>query len=311
MVLAAGAARRRRGGESFRLGGDEFAILLPGRTEEEGRAIAESVARRIVDARYEHGGGVSVSVGVATYPQDGVGRNELVRLADKALYSAKGHGKARVHVYRPDVRIPVAQRVAPPLGEVAGLHAAAAGARAVVARDVHIGTHSHNVGELAARLSHRLGLPADEVELVRAAGNLHDIGKLLVPEDILLKPEELSAAERIVVERHSEIGFKMLEALGVEPIATWVLHHHERWDGRGYPSGLAGPDIPLASRILFVADAYDVVTTDSVYRHGITRADALAEIERCSGSQFDPVVVEARRHEVRESPLELLRPSTA
>jgi diguanylate cyclase (GGDEF)-like protein/putative nucleotidyltransferase with HDIG domain len=310
-VLSTVAARLRRGGESFRLGGDEFAILLPGRSAEEGRAIAESVARRIVDARYDHGGGVSVSVGVATYPQDGVERNELVRVADKALYSAKGHGKARVHVYRPDSRMPATPRPTPALDDVAGLQAAAAATHAVVARDVSIGTHSHSVGELAARLGHRLGLASEQVDLLRVAGNLHDIGKLLVPEEILRKPAELSAAERIIVERHSEIGSRMLESLGIDPIATWVLHHHERWDGTGYPTGLAGDDIPQASRILFVADAYDTITTDRVYREKVSRAEAIEEIERCSGTQFDPAVVAALREEIAGTPLQLVLPATA
>jgi diguanylate cyclase (GGDEF)-like protein/putative nucleotidyltransferase with HDIG domain len=310
-VLATVAARLRRGGESFRLGGDEFAILLPGRTLEEGRAIAESVSRRIVDARYEHGGTVSISVGVATYPQEGVERNELVRVADTALYSAKGHGRARVHVYRPDAPIPAAPGAVPAAAQVAGLRAAAAAVDTLVARDVSIGSHSHNVGELAARIALRLGFQPDEADLIRVAGHLHDIGKLLIPETIVHKPADLTAAERIIVERHAEIGFRMLDALGIDPIASWILHHHERWDGEGYPKGLAGSDIPRASRILFVADAYDTMTADRVYRKGVSRAEALGELDRCSGTQFDPAVVAALKDELAERPLELVLPATA
>lgn len=143
------------------------------------------------------------------------------------------------------------------------------------------------------------------------AGNLHDIGKLLVPEDILHKPGQLTPAERIVVERHSEIGYRMLDALSIDPIALWVLHLHERWAGDGYPNGLAGEDIPIASRILFVADSYDTMTTDRVYRAKVSRSEALDELDRCAGAQFDPAVVAATRAELEHAPLELVLPASA
>jgi diguanylate cyclase (GGDEF)-like protein len=314
-VLAQVAARLRRGGESFRIGGDEFALLLPGRDADEGREIAETVARRIAQATYEHGGEVSISVGVATYPDDGVDRSELVRLADQALYAAKGLGKARVHVFRAGEQ-PAAAEEAPDrltlaLGRVAGLQTGMQSSVAA-ARNAYMGEHSDNVGDLAARLALRLDLDGDTVELIRLAGTLHDIGKLLVPQETLDKPGPLTPAERRVVERHSELGHRMLESLALEPIASWVLHHHERWDGAGYPHGLAGQDIPLPARILFVADAYDTMTSDRVYRSKMTRAEALAEMERCAGTQFDPRVVGALKDVVAsEPPLELVLPASA
>ena len=276
-VLAQVAARLRRGGESFRIGGDEFALLLPGRTAEEGREVAETVSRRIAQAAYEHGGEVTISVGVATYP-DGVDRSELVRLADQALYAAKGLGKARVHVYRSGEDVATApDRLTLALGRVADLHPGGT-SRVAAARNAYMGAHSDNVGDLAARLAARLELDAETVELIRLAGTLHDIGKLLVPQETLDKPGPLTPAERRVVERHAELGHRMLESLALEPIASWVLHHHERWDGAGYPHGLAAQDIPLPARILFVADAFDTMTSDNVYRAKMTRAEALAEV---------------------------------
>ena len=101
-----------------------------------------------------------------------------------------------------------------------------------------------------------------------------------------------------MLKRHPEIGYRMLESLGIEPVATWVRHHHERWDGGGYPSGLARDAIPLGARIIFVADAYDAMTTDRTYRSAISRESAVAELERCAGSQFDPRVVAALRREL-------------
>jgi diguanylate cyclase (GGDEF)-like protein len=304
-VLTQVAARMRRGGESFRLGGDEFALLLPARTLEDGRLIAETISKRITESKYDHDGLVTVSIGVATYlPDGGIDRSELVRVADKALYSAKGHGKARVHVYEPDAKLHEIPREEPG-SRAAGLRAAASGAHAVVSRDVYIGSHSHNVGELAARIAMRLGWSSDEIELIRVAGNLHDIGKLLIPEAILHKPGPFTPAERRVVERHSEIGYRMLESLGIEPVATWVLHHHERWDGDGYPHGLAGDDIPLAARILFVADSYDTMTTDRIYRSKLSLEEAVVELERCAGTQFDPLIVAALVDELEDRGVEL------
>ncbi|MGH2996902.1 MAG: HD-GYP domain-containing protein, partial [Gaiellaceae bacterium] len=158
----------------------------------------------------------------------------------------------------------------------------------------------------------RLALDPEAVELTRLAGSLHDLGKLAIPEEILRKPGPLNEAERLVLERHPQIGYRMLDSLGVEPVATWVLHHHERWDGTGYPDRKRGDEIPLGSRIIFVADAYDAMTTDRVYRSRLTHDHAIAELERCAGTQFDPLVVAAFRAEFDEPRrLELVAAQTA
>ena len=300
-VLAQVAARLRQGGEAFRLGGDEFALLLPRRDEHEGFSIAKSIIERVADAECEHGGHVSISAGIATYPQHGVERSELVRVADSALYLAKEHGKNRVRVYRPDLlELAELRRLAEGPDRAARLRAAASLAHAVDARDAYTGSHSYMVGELSARVAKRMGLESEQVELARLAGSLHDLGKLAIPEEILRKPGPLNEAERLVLERHPQIGFRMLDSLGVEPVASWVLHHHERWDGDGYPERLGGEAIPLGSRILFVADAYDAMTTDRVYRSKLTHERAISELERCAGTQFDPDVVSAFKEEFDE-----------
>src|SRR5439155_1613682 len=143
---------------------------------------------------------------------------------------------------------------------------------------------------LAARVAARLGLDQEQIELARLAGSLHDLGKLAIPEEILRKPGPLTGPERLVLERHPQIGFRMLDSLGIEPVADWILHHHERWDGRSYPDRLPGPEIPQGSRIIFVVDAYDAMTSDRVYRGRLSQAEALAELQRCAGTQFDPAV---------------------
>jgi diguanylate cyclase (GGDEF)-like protein/putative nucleotidyltransferase with HDIG domain len=297
-VLAQVAARLRQGGEAFRLGGDEFALLLPRRDEHEGLAIARSIVERVGDVDPGFVGPVTLSAGVAGYPQHGVERSELLRVADRALYLAKEGGKNAVRVYRPDlIELVELRRLAEGPDRAARLRAAASLAHAVDARDAYTGSHSYMVGELAARVAQRMGLDAEAVELTRLAGSLHDLGKLAIPEEILRKPGPLNEAERLVLERHPQIGFRMLDSLGVEPVASWVLHHHERWDGAGYPERKAHEQIPLGSRILFVADAYDAMTTDRVYSPRLTHDRAMAELERCAGSQFDPDVVAAFRDE--------------
>jgi diguanylate cyclase (GGDEF)-like protein/putative nucleotidyltransferase with HDIG domain len=300
-VLAQVAARLRQGGEAFRLGGDEFALLLPRRDEHEGFSIAKAIIERVADAECEHGGHVSISAGIATYPQHGVERSELVRVADSALYLAKEHGKNRVRVYRPDLlELAELRRLAEGPDRAARLRAAASLAHAVDARDAYTGSHSYMVGELSARVAKRMGLETEQVELARLAGSLHDLGKLAIPEEILRKPGPLNEAERLVLERHPQIGFRMLDSLGIEPVASWVLHHHERWDGDGYPDRLGEDAIPLGSRILFVADAYDAMTTDRVYRSKLSHDRAISELERCAGTQFDPEVVAALLEELGE-----------
>jgi diguanylate cyclase (GGDEF)-like protein len=306
-VLAQVAARLRQGGEAFRLGGDEFALLLPRRDEHEGFSVARSIIERIAETEVDVGQVLNMSAGVATYPQHGVERSELVRVADSALYVAKEQGKNTVRVYRPDViEIAELRRLAEGPDRAARLRAAASLAHAVDARDAYTGSHSYMVGELAARVAKRMGLDSEAIELTRLAGSLHDLGKLAIPEEILRKPGPLNEAERLVLERHPQIGYRMLDSLGVEPVATWVLHHHERWDGNGYPEQKAGPEIPLGARILFVADAYDAMTTDRVYRGRLSHDRAIAELERCAGTQFDPDVVAAFREEFDQPRLELV-----
>ena len=298
-VLSRLAGRLRQTGEAFRLGGDEFALLLPGYDENAAVTAAASVVERIAAIEFEQIGSVTVSAGVATSPAHAAERDELIRLADSALYWAKEYGKNRVRSYRPDViELAELKRLASGPDRAARFRAAASLARAVDARDVYTGSHSQRVAELAARTARRLGLPEEEVELTRLAASLHDLGKLAIPEEILRKPGPLTEPERLVLERHPQIGFRMLESLGVDPVADWVLHHHERWDGSGYPDGLPGERIPLGARIIFVADAYDAMTSERVYRRRVAPEQAIAELRRCSGSQFDPEIVDAFADEV-------------
>lgn len=299
LVLGQVASRLRQGGESFRLGGDEFAVLLPRQDERQATAVARSIVERVAALDVEGVGPVTVSAGVATYPMHGSGRDELIRLADSALYWAKKDGKNRVRAYAAEsiLRANLAQ-IADTPDQAAQYRAAESLAKAVDERDAYTGSHSQRVGEYSARIARRLGADDAAVELTRLAGNLHDLGKLAIPEEVLRKPDDLGEAERLILERHPQIGYRMLESLGVQPVAEWVLHHHERWDGAGYPDRLAGDRIPLGARIIFVADAYDAMTSERAYSQAISQREALAELERCAGTQFDPAVVRALADEL-------------
>jgi diguanylate cyclase (GGDEF)-like protein len=288
-VLSQLGARLRANGEAFRLGGDEFALVLPACDGEQAFDIARAIVERLAELDLDISEGITVSAGVGAYPRHATDTEELIQVTDAALYWAKEHGKNQVRLARPAVvELAELRRIAE-----ARFRAASSLARAVDERDTYAGTHSERVGELAARIAARLGLSAEEIELARLAGSLHDVGKLAIPEEILRKREPLTAPERVILERHPQIGFRMLASLGVEPIAQWVLHHHERWDGAGYPVGLAGERIPLGARIVFVADAFDAMVSETPHRPAMSEHEALAELERCADEQFDPRVVGA------------------
>lgn len=303
-VLGHVASRLRQGGEAFRLGGDEFAVLLPRHDEHHATGVARSIVARVAGLRLDDIGPITVSAGVATYPTHGASRDELIRLADSALYWAKEDGKNRVRAYAVESVLRASlERLTDSPDRAARYRAAESLARTVDGRDAYSGSHSQRVGDYAGRIARRLGADEPAVELTRLAGSLHDLGKLAIPEEILRKEDPLDEAERLVVERHPQIGHQMLESLGVERVAEWVLHHHERWDGGGYPDRLEGEQIPLAARIVFVAEAYDAMTAERdlprFHPERLSPREALAELERCSGTQFDPAVVAALEAELR------------
>jgi hypothetical protein len=160
-------------------------------------------------------------------------------------------------------------------------------------RDEGTARHSQTVGEYARATAERLGLPDERVDRVHAAGVLHDLGKLAIADAILHKPGTLDDAEWREIQRHPDVGARILEHAGLADIAGWVRAHHERIDGRGYPLGLTAAAIPLEARILAVADAYEAMCADRPYRAGMHESDARAELCRESGTQFDPAVVDA------------------
>jgi putative nucleotidyltransferase with HDIG domain len=159
--------------------------------------------------------------------------------------------------------------------------------------DSDLFVHGLQVGKLAERMALALGIADGQATRIRLAGVLHDIGKLAVPRSVLTKPGPLSDADRRVIQRHPTIGAAILQLAGLLREARWVRCHHERMDGGGYPGGLVGYEIPLPSRIIHAADAFDALTSDRPYRAACSLDEALSELEAHNGSQFDPACIAA------------------
>ena len=272
-------------GTVYRTGGDEFMLLLPGRRNWHGFAIAQRVAEltRAAVGRRAVSIGVTESIGTET-------QQLLIHQADVALYEAK-RSKLTAVIYHPGLT------ASAPTGQDTPSHhqkaLAAALARAVDAKAVGTRNHSETVAELCAAIGTQLGFDGVDVERLRLAGLLHDVGKIGVPDAILHKPAALAADEQEQMREHVGVGHGILVSAELPVEADWVLHHHERYDGTGYPAGLRGEEIPLESRILAVADAFEAMTGTRPYREQLTNSDALAELRRGVDTQFDASCVEA------------------
>lgn len=273
-----------------RVGGDEFAILCPGST----RAEAESLAARMreavgaLPAESLFGASdmrISISAGVGDMPGGATTREALLHQADTDLYRMKG---------RRDGTTPREAAVSAPPAPSDTSHIVRALAVAVDARDSGTYSHCETVAQYATAIAKQLGLADADVPPIERAALLHDVGKIGVPDAILRKPARLTEEEFDVMRAHSTLGYRILLNGGLPPAeALWVLHHHEHVNGSGYPHGLRGDEIPLQSRILLVADAFEAMTADRPYRSGRPADAALDELRRCAGTQFDSAVVDA------------------
>ncbi len=252
-------------GQAFRLGGDEFCVLVESSVGglEWVRAAAHASLRESGEAFR-----VTCSSGHAELPREADNSRDALQIADRRMYTAKGligtdNGSRDVLL------------------------------QALVERDGYLGDHTNGVTHYSAALAQELGLVGSQAKLVRAAAELHDVGKLALPETVLAKPGQLDEGEWELVRRHTLIGERIIAAAaGLEDVARTVRSTHERWDGGGYPDGIAAEEIPLAARLISICDAYDAITSNRAYRQARTAEEAIDELRASAGTQFDPKLVE-------------------
>jgi HD-GYP domain-containing protein (c-di-GMP phosphodiesterase class II) len=315
----------RRSDLAFRYGGDEFAAVLLHADSRKAQAVVERIRRRIgrdlerMDSVAT--ANLALSAGVAQFPNDGTVAEALVRAADAALYSAKWAARARGVVQRGQAAQPGGPppgapqdkpvKMPPPvagslmatlrrLGVPDGLAdlnlrtMAALGTLAEI-RDPYVRGHQERTSRWAAALAEEMKLSADRVRSTRMASLLHDLGNVATSRQILTKPDKLTEEEFAQIKEHPPLGSIMImsEIETLQQLVPVVRHHHERFDGQGYPDGLRGQEIPIEARILAVVDAFDAMTHERAYRKALTEEQAIAELRRCAGTQFDPTVVEA------------------
>jgi diguanylate cyclase (GGDEF)-like protein len=273
---------------AYRVGGDEFAVILPdarawGALEFAQRLRAATQAGTHGAVPFTATAGISEALTLRS-------KDELIREADLALIGAK-----RIHqdvvIYGPDLAPGADRGVEEDEHHTRTL--ASALARAVDAKDSYTRSHCQTVSQLCGLIGAELGFDTGRLTRMRLAGLLHDVGKIGVPDAILNKPAKLTDDEYELMKRHSLLGYDIVQAADMEIEARWVRHHHERFDGGGYPDGLAGEEIPLESRVILVADAFEAMTSDRPHRQAPGQSFAIIELGRHAGSQFDPAVVEA------------------
>jgi two-component system, cell cycle response regulator len=250
-------------GVAYRMGGDEFCVLL---------TASEPELRRIADALSEGGEGfmVTSAYGASVIPDDASTVSAALSVADERLYA---HKEMLAEIRRGTAHEPLL--------------------RTLAEREPELRAHVADVSSLAVRVGEQLGLARDELEVLRLAAELHDVGKLAIPDIVLQKAAALDATEWSFIHSHTLIGQRILSAApALRPVGAVVRSTHENWDGTGYPDGLAGEAIPLAARIISACDAYSAMTSDRPYRPARTPEDAICELRRCAGHQFEPTVVD-------------------
>lgn len=274
-----------------RYGGEEFTVILPEAGLEEGMAVAERMRETVAGFAFPGrealpGGKVTVSFGVAAYPQDARETRELVNRADNALYGAKRRGRNRVQAYGSLMASFQDQKAS----SEAELQEALETLVAIIdGKDSYTGGHSRRVAEYVRQVALRLGMDEQDVNVLTYGAFLHDIGKLEIDRRILTKPGPLSDEERRLIQKHPLFGVNLLrQVMAFESVMPMIKYHHERFDGTGYPEGLQGEAIPLPARIIALADSYDAMRSQRPYRDAMSHEDAFAEIKKHAGRQFDP-----------------------
>ena len=294
MVAGALTDTAPRGATICRSSADAFVVIVAGMQTADLVVLAHALLRAANRRLAEAGLDSSVSVGVALYPDHGADVDELLVSSSKAQSLSQTETVPDVVVYDvaladkpdPSSRLALARR----RSRRSTTRALAA---VVDARDPDTHRHSENVADLASALALVLDLSPERTHVLDLAAQMHDVGKIGMPDETLRAKGVLTAEQREQVEEHSVLGERILAAARLDEVLPAVRHHHERWDGHGYPDGLAGTDIPLEARMLAVCDAYESMTKPRTYEECLSVDEALAELGRCAGSQFDPEIAAA------------------
>ncbi|HEY9059893.1 MAG TPA: diguanylate cyclase [Pseudobacteroides sp.] len=275
-----------------RFGGDEFAILVLNKDLES----LEKEAKRLYD-EYEKlkneyyndsfVNKITFSIGLSEYPSISSSKEELISHANMALYQSKNMGDDKVHFYQ-DIMLQIHKGMKSDeqmVGVFKGLLST------IVAKDKYTFGHCERVSSYAVMIAEAMGLELKEIQAILYAGLLHDIGKIELPKSVLNKIGRLTSEEFDLVRQHPVNSANILQPLsGIDNLIDYVIHHHERYDGKGYPHGIEGENISLGARILCVADSFDAMVSDRPYRKSMSIEEAFLELEKCSGSQFDPKI---------------------
>src|SRR3954452_20833970 len=283
---------KRRIDVAARTGEDEFAILLPETDEHSAYIVGERIRHELKQSFAAEPVPLTISLGVVNWPLHQATARGLITAGEYALMLAKELGGDRCSMYGDNILTRLATASAHK-DEDKHLVTLMSLAEAVDIRDGGTATHCQNVGRYSAALARDLGLPEEMVERVRCAGVLHDLGKIGVPDSVLQKPGPLTDAEWVEMRKHPEIGAHILEGRDLTDVRQWVLEHHERPDGRGYPYGLGPEQVGVEAQIIAVADAFEAMTADRVYRAGMPVGMGCDRLMAAGGSQFDREVVEA------------------
>ena len=279
---------------AFRYGGDEFTVILPQASLDDACKVADRVRKRIEVEMDSKGAPLTCSLGIASWPTDGVMREEIIQAADVSLYHAKQMGRNRIclasEITSSDV-LSVGAKTEREPGILSTIYALAA---TVDAKDHYTYGHSKKVSKYATGIAEALGYSQERIATLRAAALLHDIGKIGVSDRVLMKAGPLSDEDWEPIRSHPKLGVAILKHVeSLSGCLAAIQYHHERYDGTGYPAGLKGENIPLDARIMAVADSFDAMTSLRPYRQGkFTQEQALAELKRCAGAQFDPKIIE-------------------
>lgn len=277
-----------------RYGGDEFAVILPDTRVDQITSVAEKIRRAIEGKRFfgeekQPGSEVTASVGIAIYPENASDKDELIKKSDDAMYKAKFMSKNRVELYfsvLDDIKVLLNESEQHLLNSIRTL------ITIINAKDKYTYGHSERVVLYSTMIGKSMGMTEDELRKLRYGAYLHDIGKIEISRDILNKETALTEEEWQILKGHPVWGADIIKPIrALNDSVAAIMYHHERFDGWGYPQGLKGYDIPLCARILAVADSFDAMMTKRPYKKAKTLEEAVEELERCKGSQFDPEIV--------------------